>query len=232
MKHQNKTHTLNKSLLRELAKLDTQTLFSEIYEKGYWGTSSRYPFYSGTGSHDETQTLPYVHAVKSLIAALPQSPVMIDLGCGDFNIGRQLYSQSRHYYAIDVVPELVVHNQQHFKADNLTFNCMDATTEKLPDADILLIRQVLQHLDNQSIKAIVDQLRGFEHIIVTEHVPAGSFTANIDKPPGPDNRMRIKSGVDISAPPFSLSGYQKRTLCAIETCDFPGIVETVLFTRN
>ena len=231
MKQRNKTQTLNKSALRELARLDSQTLFSEIYRKGYWGNSSQHRFYSGSGSHDETQTVPYINAVKSLITSLPQSPVIIDLGCGDFNIGQQLYSLSKHYHAIDIVPELIAHNQQHFKADNLSFRCMDATTQQLPVGDILLIRQVLQHLGNTEIKAILKQARHYSYVIVTEHIPEGPFTPNKDKPAGPDSRLRMKSGVDITAAPFVFDGYNNETLCSAVTSDFPGVVQTRLYMK-
>ena len=232
MKRQDQTHTLNKSVLRELARLDSQSMFSEIYRKGYWGSSPNQPFYSGSGSHDKTQTLPYINAVNSLITSLPERPVIIDLGCGDFNIGEQLYSHAQHYHAIDIVPELITYNQQYFKADKLTFKCMDATIETLPEGDILMIRQVLQHLGNDEIKAILKQARLYPYIIVTEHLPEGSFTPNKDKPAGPDNRLRIKSGVDISAAPFSLSGYKIRKLCAVASNDFPGVVETRLYVQK
>ncbi|NNJ91942.1 MAG: class I SAM-dependent methyltransferase [Gammaproteobacteria bacterium] len=215
-----KTPTLNKSVLRELARLDSQSLFSEIYQKGYWGSSSQQPFYSGSGSHDKSQTLPYINAVKSLINSLPESPVIIDLGCGDFNIGRQLYSHSQHYHAVDIVPELINYNQQCFKANNLTFKCMNATNEKLPDGDILLIRQVFQHLENNEIKAVLKQASHYPYIIVTEHLPEGTFTPNKDKPTGPDSRLRMKSGVDISAAPFSFSGTGMRGFVRLQPATF------------
>jgi hypothetical protein len=232
MKRQNQTHTLNKSVLRELAQLDAPSLFSEIYRKGYWGSSPQQPFYSGSGSHDETQTLRYINAVKSLITSLPESPVIIDLGCGDFNIGQQLYRQSQHYYAIEIVPELIAYNQQRFKASNLTFKCMDATTEKLPDGDILLIRQVFQHLANHEIKAVLKQASHYTYIIVTEHLPEGTFVPNKDKPAGPDSRLRMKSGVDITAAPFSFFGYRDEKLCSVASSDFPGVVETRLYVQE
>jgi len=232
MKPQNNTHTLSKSVLRTLAQLDSQSLFSEIYRKGYWGSSSLHAFYSGSGSHDKTQTAPYINALNNLITSLSPSPVIIDLGCGDFNIGQQLFSQSQHYYAIDIVPELIAYNQQRFKADNLTFRCMDATSQQLPVGDILLIRQVLQHLGNNEIKAILSQASRYPHIIVTEHIPEGTFTPNKDKPAGPDSRLRMKSGVDITAEPFLFDGYKNERLCAITSSDFPGVVESRLYTRE
>jgi hypothetical protein len=232
MKPRNKTHTLTKSVLRELALLDSQSLFSEIYKKNYWGESSQQPFYSGSGSHDESQTIPYINAVKTFISSLPESPVIIDLGCGDFNIGRQLYSQSQHYFAIDIVPELIAYNEQHYRAEKLTFECMNAITETWPEGDILLIRQVFQHLGNKEINRIIKQAARFQYIIVTEHIPDGTFTPNKDKTAGPDNRLRIKSGVDISAPPFSLQGYNSRLLCAVPSSDFPGIVETRVYAQE
>ena len=226
------TPTLNKSILRELAALDRRSLFSEVYRKAYWGDSSQLPFYSGSGSHDSAQTVPYIKAVKSFIKSLPESPVIVDLGCGDFNIGQQLYKLARHYHAIDIVPELIVHNRENFDASNLTFSCIDATSENIPDGDILLVRQVFQHLDNDSIIAILKKASRYAFIIVTEHIPSGNFEANKNKPCGPDSRLRMKSGVDITTPPFSFSGYKSRVLCSVPTSYFPGKIETRLFVKR
>jgi hypothetical protein len=209
-----------------------QPLFSEIYKQGYWGTSSRQAFYSGYGSHDKSQTLPYINTVKTFFTTLPEKPVIVDLGCGDFNIGQQLCDSAKHYHAIDIVAELISYNQKRYSKDNLSFICMNAASDKLPKGDVLLIRQVLQHLDNHSISAILKQAERYPYVIVTEHIPNGEFTPNKDKPSGPDSRLRVKSGVDITAPPFSFTRYGNRMLFSVATTDFPGIVETRLFSRQ
>ncbi|NNJ92659.1 MAG: SAM-dependent methyltransferase, partial [Gammaproteobacteria bacterium] len=97
---------------------------------------------------------------------------------------------------------------------------------------ILLIRQVFQHLENNEIKAVLKQASHYPYIIVTEHLPEGTFIPNKNKPTGPDSRLRMKSGIDITVAPFSFSGYRDERLCSVATSDFPGVVETLLYVQE
>ena len=64
-----------------------------------------------------------------------------------------------------------------------------------------MIRQVLQHLSNTQIAAILAKLRAAD-LIVTEHVPtAPGVVRNKDKAAGPDIRLYRKSGVFLESPP-------------------------------
>jgi hypothetical protein len=73
----------------------------------------------------------------------------------------------------------------------------------LPDGDLFLLRQVLQHLDNERIGRVLERLLG-PHVLVTEHVPSRpGARANRDKPMGPDIRLYAGSGVFPELPPFN-----------------------------
>jgi hypothetical protein len=68
------------------------------------------------------------------------------------------------FTGIDVVPELIEYNQQRFGARNVRFLCIDAATANaLPVADLITIRQVLQHLSNQQITHILSLLRTYKY---------------------------------------------------------------------
>jgi hypothetical protein len=76
-------------------------------------------------------------------------------------------------------------------------------SDELPEADLCLVRQVLQHLSNAEILHIVPKLSKYRYAIVTEHVYVGrGLRPNVDKPHGPGTRIPRRSGVFLECPPF------------------------------
>src|SRR5450631_3071475 len=65
-------------------------IFSAIYREGKWGTKADGDFSSGSGSHDPSVVTPYVNAVSRFLSSLPCPPSVVDLGCGDFYVGKPL----------------------------------------------------------------------------------------------------------------------------------------------
>lgn len=131
---------------------------------------------------------------------------VVDLGCGDFEVASKLVSQRINYTGIDVVEPLVEHNNLIFSSDRVRFVCMDVAEEDPPNADLCLIRQVLQHLSNAEIKRILDRCAKYPFLIVTEHYPPRdrSTLPNLDIPHGPGIRAYYDSAVVLDEPPFSL----------------------------
>ncbi len=129
---------------------------------------------------------------------------IVDLGCGDFSVGRQiLEGSSVRYTGIDVVPELIEHHKSTVQHPRASFQCADITNDPLPAADLCLVRQVLQHLSNGEIVRVLANLRNFSQILISEDVPVHPKSFNRDKPHGPDVRSYYGSGVYVERPPFS-----------------------------
>ncbi len=202
----------------EFAPLDHKTVFSKIYGQGVWGKKFGQNFYSGPGSHDQTLVAPYVKSVKEFFAQLSLKPSVVDLGCGDFNVGQQLRDFCEAYIACDVVPELVRHNAEKFAAFNVDFRCVDMIEGVLPKADVIFIREVLQHLSNEMITKVLAKLPlSCKYLILTEDIPAqDGFLPNLDKPTGPGTRTQFGSGVVVDAPPFNLKSMSKQIICELQ----------------
>ena len=225
-----KTIRLSKAKLRAIAQMDQAEAFSCIYNEKLWGDDGVSTYYSGSGSHDISQVKPYVDRVCQFLQSLHQPAKIVDLGCGDFNIGKQLVGCCSDYHGCDIVEALIDYNRQHYAQSQVSFSCLDATTDKLPAGNVLLVRQVLQHLSNEAVMAICRQFQQFDYVIVTEHVPAGNFIPNIDKPNGPDSRLRFNSGVDITAPPFAIACKDETVICTVkDTNDSLGVIKTTLY---
>lgn len=138
-----------------ISMLSLSQIFGEVYNKNMWGGNPG-EFYSGWGS-DDNFTIPYCNLVKKFILE-NQITKVVDIGCGDFRVGSKLQLPGVSYVGIDVAPKLIAHNKTHFTGENLKFECLDATKDKLPSGDVVLIRQVLQHLANAEISLNSKQL--------------------------------------------------------------------------
>ncbi|WP_372753817.1 methyltransferase domain-containing protein [Mariniflexile sp.] len=184
---------------------------NQIYERKLWG-GNEFDFYSGSGSHAPEIINPYLDSLITFFKSFTKPLEVCDLGCGDFNIGKQLIKYTKKYYAIDIVENLIERNKNCYQADNLEFFCLDISKDELPLANCAILRQVLQHLSNSEIQNIVKKLEGYEYIILTEHLPASNFTPNIDIISGQGIRIKHNSGVNLLEAPFNLKISEEKKL--------------------
>lgn len=208
----------------------TKDAMEQVYEMSLWG-GSEFDFYSGEGSHHPDLVEPYVETIKEFLQSFKTPLTICDLGCGDFNVGKQLLPYVKNYTAIDIVAPLIERNQQLFKNNKLEFVCADIAKDDLPKSDCVLIRQVLQHLSNAEIKSVVKKLKQYKYIILTEHVPVGDFEPNIDIISGQGIRIKKKSGVDILKAPFDFSFTERVDLLKVFPKNGMGIVVTTLYKQ-
>jgi hypothetical protein len=215
----------------ELRRKSNKEIFSSIYKGKIWGTSGKdeLPFNSGGGSVQADVVDPYIMALEKFVAGLPHRITAVDLGCGDFRVGSRTVNLFARYIACDVVEDLIEFNREHYRYLPVEFQLLDLTTDPLPRGDLLIVRQVLQHLSNEDISAFLKLIpKEFSHILITEHVPTEhNFKANLDKKTGPDNRLPIKSGVVLTEEPFNLIFKHQETLLSVPQDD--GLIVTTLY---
>lgn len=214
--------------------MDLQQIFSTIYQERRWGASgnSEWQYFSGSGSHDPAIVNRYITALTNFVQRIDGPQNVVDLGCGDFNIGSQIRHLFNDYTACDIVPEVIAANTERFAHLKVDFRCLDLTRDPLPAVDIITIRQVLQHLSNRDIKAFVSAVQDKCRIlIVTEHLPsAPGFVPNLDKPAGDSIRLGLASGVVLTEAPFNLAPIASEILSvAPET---GGQIVTIAYTLN
>lgn len=182
---------------------DVREIFTRVYSSNEWGGAPG-EFYSGPGSEDPAVAT-YAEIVRNFIKDHRISSV-VDLGCGDFRVGSQLQVPGVKYLGLDIVQSLVDRNQSRFGGTDISFGCRDIIKDRLPEAELCLIRQVLQHLSNQEISQILNKVNMYRYVIITEHrLPAYiKAVPNRDKAHGPDTRMSDRSGVYPESPPFNV----------------------------
>ena len=200
----------------------------KIYLDHWWGSKNDNLFFSGRGSYDEHIISPYIESILEFIKS-NKIKTIVDLGCGDFNIGSKIYPFVDKYVACDIVPELIEYNKKLYVAENLKFICLDAISEALPDGDILIVRQVFQHLKNSEIQSILNKVGKYKYLVVTEGVPNQDFIPNKDHFHGPDIRLSSNSGIVLHTSPFNLIFEDYYELLRIDDPKDEAIIVTTVY---
>ncbi len=179
-------------------------IFEKIYKKKKWGAGEKpTDFYSGSGSYRNDLCSNYVNIIRKFIYD-NEIRSILDVGCGDFNIASGFAGDVETYIGMDIVDELVARNNREFGTESIRFEVADLVDDELPSADLLLARQVLQHLTNTEIAKVLRKIGKYRFVIITEHVynknEALEINSNIDSSRA--NRRNKKSGVYLEEPPF------------------------------
>ncbi|MEE9361845.1 MAG: class I SAM-dependent methyltransferase [Cellulophaga sp.] len=220
-KKENETKRIKKSW-------PTKDAMEQVYEMNLWG-GNKSNFYSGDGSHHREIVNPYIAIVTSFLTSFKSPLAVCDLGCGDFNVGKELVKHANKYVAVDIVTDLIKHNKEKFKKENLEFHCLDIAVDDLPSGDCALLRQVLQHLSNAEVQSIVSKLANFKYIILTEHLPEGDFTPNKELISGQGIRLKKQSGLNLLAPPFNFKVKEEEQLMSVVLEGGKGVIVTTLY---
>ena len=207
----------------------TKDAMEQVYDLNLWGDNSS-DFYSGFGSHQSEIVKPYLEVVSSFLTSFKKPLTVCDFGCGDFNIGKEFVKYAKKYIAVDIVSDLIAHNKEQFRAENLEFICLDLAIDDLPSADCALVRQVLHHLSNAEVKSVVHKLSAFKYVILTEHLPNGDFISNKDIISGQGIRLKKQSGLHLLAAPFNFKVKEEKEFLSFKLGAGKGVIVTTLYT--
>lgn len=177
--------------------------FTYIYQNKMWGMRNGEGT-SGEGSMLET-TETYRQFLQSFFSTHNIRSV-VDVGCGDWEFSRAMNWEGIEYVGYDVVPSVIEKNQAKFTTDAIHFVHGDATAIDLPSADLLICKDVLQHLPNQDIQTFIKQLGKFKYCLITNDVYPQTMTS----PNYPIERGGFRP-VDLTKPPFFLKGMKVMT---------------------
>jgi SAM-dependent methyltransferase len=194
-----------KAILRDWQNrgLSAQDVFTKVYAEKMWGDGSE-TFYSGPGSNEEAAA-PYADFVTRFIAE-HQIRSVVDLGCGDFRVGRMITSSGVSFTGVDVVQPLIDENSRRFASETIRFQCLDIVRDALPDGDLCLIREVFQHISNAQISAVLAKLNKYKYVLFTDVQPedTSGYGINRDKVHGASSRLVHKSCLKLEESPFNV----------------------------
>ena len=128
----------------------TEDVFTDIYKQNYWqGKES----VSGTGS-DKDQVRFITDKLPRLFQAIGAKTVL-DLPCGDFLWMNEVDLEGVDYIGGDIVKELIADNTVKFSRENVRFDHINLLEDRLPEADVVIVRDCLVHFSyNDIFKAL------------------------------------------------------------------------------
>lgn len=174
-------------------------IFSSIYETGEWDQGNDVKGTSGSGSNPRNAKL-YLEYLRDFLKS-NQIKSVVDLGCGDWQLSQLIDWKGINYVGIDVVDSVIKKNTQKFSDKNIVFIKADGIDYPLPKADLLICKDVLQHLPFHDVLSIITQFSKFKYCLIINDVDPQTLTCvNKDIPRG---HYRL---LDLTQPPFSVKG--------------------------
>lgn len=168
-------------------------VFQGIYRDGVWGKGS------GNGSNPAATTT-YRALVEEFIL-LNGIQSVVDIGCGDWQSSRYMNFGGASYAGFDVVPEVIEENRAHYSAPGVTFDVMPDDPQLLPKADLLIVKDVLQHLPDPQIHAFRDLvLPRYRYCLITNSWRAINYPHNVGISAGEFRSL------DLQNAPFFFNG--------------------------
>ena len=170
--------------------------FNRIYSDGVWGRNVAGAGTSGSGSTLET-TREYRAYLQDFIKKHGVTSI-VDAGCGDWSFSSTIDWGGASYLGVDIASDVIEAVRRKHGKDKITFRVADIT-EELPSADLLISKDVLQHLPNALVqKFIVNNLKKgrYKWALLTNDRGRGNA----------DTAAGGYRTIDLAASPFEVKG--------------------------
>jgi hypothetical protein len=166
-------------------------IFTNIYKQKYLGDNEndKYNGSSGFGSKLGYNINTYIPFLKEFITK-NNIKTIVDLGCGDFICGTHIYDNLNiKYTGYDIYKEVIDFNLDKYSPEKYTFIHLDFynNKENLEQADLCILKDVLQHWPLSYIHTFLDYLidtKKFKYILICNcsyqeqddvNIPLGGF---------------------------------------------------------
>jgi hypothetical protein len=139
-------------------------IFSNIYRNSIWGDGTLIPK-SGIGSLPHYAEF-YVNFVEKIISDYEIKSV-VDVGHGDWKMWRDKSFENVNYYGVDVADGLSEEVTSKFGNPKRVFKQVDGVFDVLPASDLLICKDVLQHLPNEQVTNFLAICQNYKYIVLS-----------------------------------------------------------------
>lgn len=175
-------------------------IFTKVYNEAEWGRNAEGEGFSGTGSMVEFSKEYMAFLQKFLHEKNIQT--VVDIGCGDWQFSQHINWSGTTYKGLDVVQSVIDKNNKKFSRPKINFECVDVINADLPKADLMICKDVFQHLTNADVASIIKQIPKYKYCLITNDVDPQTSTS--------ENPEILHRGsyrtIDMTKPPFNLKG--------------------------
>ena len=171
----NRKIQIRKPCLKEqkCIELSASEIFDRIYQTNLWRSGTCKSGSGATLAFNETSYIPFI--MRTI--ALQNITSIVDIGCGDWTFSQTMYPDlcakgNITYDGYDFSKTVIDDNNNKFATEFIRFHQIDITipTELslLPQADLVLIKDVLQHLPDKIVDTICVTLKNnFDLVLIT-----------------------------------------------------------------
>lgn len=146
---------------------ERKSAFEKIYDEGYWGSDVR----SGAGS-----TLDATRVVREIILNILKErgiKTITDVACGDFTWMPRVLEKAGEdisYLGCDLVESIINRHKENYP--QYSFKCLDIVEGNIPKSDLVICRDVLQHLPIKDIKKAINNISnsGSKYLLATTYL--------------------------------------------------------------
>jgi len=139
-------------------------LFENIYKNNIWNENSSYIPKSGPGS-----SLEYTKSIRNFLNYFidkNEIKSVVDLGCGDLNWIKYTKAFMIDYTGIDISESLINEHKNNYPAKK--FYNKDIVKEDIPEADLIIIRDVVFLMKNKDILDLFENIKHkFKYLLIT-----------------------------------------------------------------
>ena len=153
--------------------MSQKDVFTEVYKKQIWGDGSEKNPLSGGGSNPDSAS-PYVEFIRQIIESEGIESVL-DVGHGDWTMWRDYKFENVSYIGIDVASEISNDLNMKFGNNSRKFLEFESENYVYPPSDLIISKEVLQHLPNKDVFLFLEKISEFEYIVLCN----GFYTKNL-----------------------------------------------------
>lgn len=167
-------------------------IFNNIYQFNAWGKGS------GPGSIYENCKV-YVQYLQNFLKHNNIKSVC-DVGCGDWQFSKHIDWKGIDYTGIDV-SNIILENTKKYSTDNVKFLELNAIEDGIPDAELLIMKDVIQHWSNDDIVKFLPKLFNYKYCLITNGFP-NDLLSQLNQNTNTGNFRPV----DLSQSPFNVEG--------------------------
>lgn len=167
--------------------------FDDIYRYRRWG------YGSGPGSIYIFNKC-FIKFVNGYLKKHKDIKRVVDIGCGDWQIAKHFDLKNINYVGCDVSKEALSRSSK-YSSKNIEFQHIDAIKDRLPDGDLVIIKEVLHHLSNKSVQKILSKFSKYKYVIIQNNIEENQLTNSDIK----DGKYRA---LDVQKPPINSKRYK------------------------
>jgi SAM-dependent methyltransferase len=167
-------------------------IFDNYYKADSWIGGG-----SGSGSTLDSTAL-YREFLANFIRQNEVTSVL-DLGCGDWQFSKLMDWTGIDYIGVDV-SRVILKNTSKYARPGIRFIELDGRSCDLPGADLLIVKDVLQHWSNFDIARLLPLFKRFRFVLKTDCSERNAASVNANIKPG------LCRPVDLTRSPFNMTG--------------------------